>query len=127
MNRDTTESEPRLKTARPLAPEDIRPGQFVALLNVTAEYLPWYYLEEPRFDTPRPMRLTWLPDDVEPMRVSAVCLPYVLVRTVQRKHEVLDLRRHKLARVSSRFARAAFKSMKPRKKKDDDDDDDDDD
>ena len=39
-----------------------------------------------------------------PMKVVEVCLPFVLVERATGRHRTLDVRRHKLARVSDRYA-----------------------
>jgi hypothetical protein len=56
-----------------------------------------------------PIRVTLMPGQAQPMKVVEVCLPFVLVRKASGKHETLDVRRYRFARVSKEFGRKAFK------------------
>lgn len=100
--------------ARPLAPEDVRPDDYVCVFQRIEEYLPfWCLMESDAWQTPQPVRLRWLPaDGATPLRVIEVCVPFVLVEEVDGSHRTLDLRRHRLARVSERFGARAFKRLR---------------
>jgi hypothetical protein len=98
--------------SRPLAPEDIRPGDYVSLLHVTTEFVPFFCAEDLQFRRIEPVRITCMPRSIEPMEVVEVCLPFVLVRRPDDRHETLDVRRHQLARLSERFGKKAFKRIK---------------
>ena len=118
--------------SRSLPPEDIVAGQYVTVMHVVGEYLPWDCDADAAWRGVRPVRTLWLPDaGGMPMMVVEVCLPFVLVQRANGKHRTLDVRRHKLARVSERYGDEVFKRIrqdkKKRNKKDDDDDGDDDD
>ncbi len=99
--------------ARPLAPEDIRRGVYVTLLHVMTEFLPFSLCDEP-WRRPEIVRTLWLPHDGGvPMKVVEVCLPFVLVEKTDGTHTTLDVRRVRLAALSERFGRRAFKRIKP--------------
>ncbi len=100
--------------ARPLAPEDVRPDDYVCVFQVIGEYMPfWPLMESDAWKEPQPVRLQWLPaDGTTPLRVIEVCVPFVLVEQVDGSHRTLDLRRHRLARVSEQFGRRSFKRLK---------------
>lgn len=58
--------------------------------------------------------------DSVPLRVRAVCLPYVFVRTPDRKHRTIDTRATKLVRLPERYAErvvAALHEERRRKRK----------
>lgn len=98
--------------ARPLAPEEIRPGDYVAMLLVVVEYPSFLWCDDatllPR-DEPRRMR--FVPhDEPQPLKVEAVCLPYVLGRTPKGAAATLDVRRVRLARLDPEFAAQAWKA-----------------
>lgn len=99
--------------ARRLAPEEIRPGGYVALLFVTVELEPMFYELEAfagrSIDAPRVRRM---PSNCEPLEVLEVCLPFVLVKQANGQPRTLDVRRCVLAGVSTRFGHAAFESHK---------------
>ncbi len=53
-----------------------------------------------------------------PLKVKAICLPYVLVKYPNGRHRTLDMRRCRFARLGDRYARKAWKEFgKKRKKK----------
>ena len=98
--------------SKPLAPEDIRPGDYVSLLHIVSEFVSFFCAEDVQFRQIEPVRITRMPYSIEPMEVVEVCLPFVLVRRPDNKHETLDVRRHKVARLSPKFGKKAFKRLK---------------
>ena len=93
-------------TARCLAPEDIQRGMYVSTIK-----------DIDRHVNTTPMPITWLPDDeVAPMRVLQVCLPFVLVKAVDGNQRTLDVRRYRLAQLSDQFGREAFYRRRSKKK-----------
>ena len=95
--------------SKALPPEDIRPGDYVSVTHVLGEFLPCF--SEMPWQPVELIRVMMLPWQVQPMKVVEVCLPFVLVRKVSGKHETLDVRRYRLARVSKDFGRKAFKRL----------------
>jgi len=109
------------RAAKALAPEDIEPRIYVCILSEVWEYPPWCG-PEARITgeyANEPFRVRELPadDDVAPLEVLDVCLPFVLVETPAGKHRMIDVRRYQLARLTTRYGRAAFKRLRPKKKK----------
>ena len=91
-----------------LAPEDIRPGLHVCVLNVVYE-VPPFLLEGSALCEGRPPKMVCLPDDDEtPVKIVEVCLPFMLAERPDGSMRTLDVRRYRLARVSDRFARKLF-------------------
>jgi hypothetical protein len=96
--------------SRALAPAEIRAGDYVAVLHIVGEHLPLCWGEEP-WKPAAPVRMLWLPTGNDPLRVQEVCLPFLLVRDADGKSKTLDVRRYRLARLSERFGRKAFKRL----------------
>jgi hypothetical protein len=48
----------------------------------------------------------------QPLKVLSVCLPFVCVKDALGETRTLDLRKHRLARLDSRFARTVWKGQK---------------
>jgi hypothetical protein len=100
--------------ARTLAPEDIRPGDFVTLLSVTYE-VPSYFWDADAVTLPRdePVRIRFVPEGggVQ-LRVKGVCLPFVLVKAPRSERCTLDVRKCRLARLDRAYARDAWKAYK---------------
>lgn len=127
MERQTTNMTKNTRMlARALAPEDIRAGYYVAVLYIVVEYLSCTALDQASWRRIEPVRVQWVPRFGDhPMKVIDVCLPYVLVKDADGDYRTLDVRRHRLARVTRRFGQTAFqraRAQKKREKKDDDDD-----
>jgi hypothetical protein len=95
------------KPSRYIGPEDVEPGQFVTIAETTVQVLP----EGPGMGTGRiePQSVTILPGCAGmAFEVIAVCYPFVLVRDRDGDRYGLDLRRHRLARLSKAYGKAAF-------------------
>ena len=107
-------AEPTL--AKPLAPEDVRPGDYVAVLDEEYE-LPTIVWSCDAGITGRDevVRIRLRPRDATaPMRVEEVCVPYVFVRKPCGKHETLDLRACRLARLNRGYAKRVCKALRNR-------------
>lgn len=100
--------------AKPLAPEDVRAGEFVAILDEICE-LPSYFWNDCGALAPRDqlVRIRHIPaTEALPMKVRCVCLPFVLVKQPCGARRTLDVRKSRLARLDAKFARAAWKAYK---------------
>ena len=108
----------QLMIAQTVAPEDLRKGQFVAVLRRVIECFPFYCDEHrPVEERVRPVPVSFLPGGMPAVyRVEAVCVPFVLVeRLGSGKARTLDLRRVQLASVDARFGALFEERFKPRK------------
>lgn len=106
------------QTARCLAPEDIQRGMYVSMIKVIAEVLPFCWDMDPHAMITTPLSIAWLPpeDEVAPMKVLRVCLPFVLVKGVDGNQRTLDVRRYRLAQLSDQFGREAFYRRRSKKR-----------
>lgn len=103
------------RSARALAPEDVRVGDGVTVSHVTVQILA---AEDPPLgdDQNRLLHARMIPDCAGvPLRVQEVCLPFVVVRSPFGGSGVIDLRRHHLFWLEDRFTRRAFKRLAPDK------------
>ncbi len=103
--------------AKAVAPEDLSAGQYVSILRVTYEVPSFLWGGCESFGDPTELvRLAMIPDEaVEPLKVKAVCLPFVLVRNASGQVQTLDVRRCHLARLDDHYARAAWKASRPKR------------
>lgn len=104
--------------AASLAPEDIRCGDDVAVLNEMSEY-PSFLWEDP---AAAPMdalvRVWWRPTEPGmPLRVKAVCLPFLFVKAASGETRSLDVRQVQLVRLSRRYARIVRKALKSQRRR----------
>jgi hypothetical protein len=103
--------------AKALAPEDVRAGDFVAVLDEICELPSFWWDDCGTSAREEVVRIRYLPEgDAAPMKVRGVCLPYVLVKLPWGAKRTLDVRRSRLARLAPRYARAAWKAYKKRAK-----------
>jgi hypothetical protein len=116
--RQSSNKRPRLPVdptlARPLAPEDVRPGEYVAVLHVICE-LPSFLWAADAYAVPldQPIRIPFVPPGGGvALRVTSVCLPFVLVKSARGARRTLDLRQCRLARLDRRFATATWKAYR---------------
>ncbi len=104
--------------AKSLAPEDVRVGDYVAPLHETYDCPSFLWCDaglEDRAETV-PIRIV-AQESGDPLKVRAVCLPYVLVKHPARGSFTLDVRTYQLARLDRVFAAKAWKSLKPADRK----------
>jgi hypothetical protein len=103
-----------LTTAKVLAPEDVRAGDYVALLHVIQEIPSFLWCGEFRTNrSVEPVRVQLIPKNGGvPFRVRSVCLPFILVQTPSGDFRNFDVRRYRLARLDRAHARAAWKACK---------------
>lgn len=90
------------EVAASVAPEDLRCGDYVAVLSVVHEYPSFFWCGDsgllPREE---PVRLQLMQDDGTPLKIKAICLPFVFVKDAHGKHRTLDIRLCRLARLST--------------------------
>jgi len=89
-------------------------GDFVSLLHVYYD-VPSFFWCDDEFGSDRAklVRLCYLPDaGGVPLKVKAVCLPFVLVKHPAGGKRTLDVRKVRLARLDKKYAAAAWKMRK---------------
>jgi len=104
-------------TIRTVGPEDLQRGQYVIVTSYLEQWEPCSLFSTPDPDRTEPSVTRWRNPDPTPMLVVEVCLPYLLVREPSGEHRVLDLHRHRVARLADGFGRTASRRLKPRKDK----------
>jgi hypothetical protein len=100
--------------AKPHAPEDVRPGDHLALLDEMFEYPSCYWFTDatwfPRHEL---IRLRVVPrDEARPLKVVSVCPPFVFTTDATGNFRTLDLRRIHVACLSRDFADRVRKALK---------------
>lgn len=106
--------EQNITVAKPLAPEDVAPGQFVAILHEVVNTPRWAFDEGVWTLRPSPGSHAQAPEEFDvPMRVVAVCLPFVLVTCAPGGLRQVDVRRARLALLSAEYAAKAFPPANP--------------
>lgn len=95
--------------SRPIAPEEVRVGMYIAVLHVVAERVPGCWCDVSAFEKLEARRFVRLPlEPSEPLEVMEVCLPFVLVKEPRGCMRTLDVRRCRFAELSRRYGRRVF-------------------
>ena len=108
---------PEIATARTIAPEDIQVGDNVALLQVGFEF-PTFLWNDSCHDRDTPVRISFRPHQSigEPLKVLAVCLPFIVVSNTYQRRFAVDIRACRLGRLNADYVRA-YKPNNTKKKK----------
>lgn len=105
--------------AKSLAPEDVRVGDYVSPLHVTYDFASFFWCSDASLtNRSETVPIKFVADQGGvPLKVKAVCLPFVLVKHPLRGSFTLDVRRHQLARLDRGYAGLAWKEAKKRDKR----------
>jgi hypothetical protein len=114
MTSQLQEKHGNLLAAR-VAPEDLRRGDFVAVLSEIIELPSFLWPETLSRGQDELVRLRRLPtDDRAPSRVEAICLPFIFVKLPCGKYETIDARLASLARLEKEYAKTVWKALRKR-------------
>lgn len=109
----TLEAQHGSSLAATVAPEDLRRGQFVAVLSEIIE-LPSFLWTETFCGHSELVRIRYLPTENRvPLKVKAICLPYVFVKLPCGQHKTIDVRLASLVRLDKSYAKAVWKTFRP--------------
>ena len=96
-----------------VAPEDLRCGDFVAVLNELAEFPSLYWCDAAAVDPSEPVRIRFMDSDRQgPMKVKAICLPFLFVKSPTCGFQTLDVRQHDIVRVAKPYGTMVWKKLK---------------
>jgi len=101
-----------MSTAALVAPEDLRCGNFVAILSEIVELPSFLWLDWDRTHRGEPVRMRRIPlTSGLPWKVRAICLPFVFVESPYGKWETFDSRRAQLVRLKKSYAKTVWKKL----------------
>jgi len=100
--------------AASVAPEDLCCGDYVAILSVIYEYPSFLWCwDSARLSPDEPVRVECTDGHTgTPLKIKAICLPFVFVKDPAGKHRALDIRLCRLGRLSRKFARHVWKTLR---------------
>jgi hypothetical protein len=104
--------------AASIAPEDLRCGDYVAVLSVIYEYPSFLWCCDsvvlPRNE---PVRLQFTgAGDAGLLKIKALCLPFVFVKEPVGTYRTVDIRLCRLVRLSPKYARRVWKTLRRKKR-----------
>lgn len=115
MSTASIQTETGLQTvSRRLAPEDIRVGNHVTVLRQALELPTFLWCgETSAVDRERPVIYRHTPGNSgEPLKVLAVCLPFVYVENTQCEPATIDVRRSELAELAADYVEVIRRKRK---------------
>ncbi|MCA9154275.1 MAG: hypothetical protein KDA55_13870 [Planctomycetales bacterium] len=113
-----TQTQATMTVAASVAPEDLRCGDFVAVLSEVIELPSFLWFGSLPFEQDEPMRTRFLPTDAgTPLKVRAICLPFVFVESPSKDCQTLDVRRVQLARLAPSYAQNVWTRQRKQLKK----------
>ena len=99
-----------------VAPEDLRCGDFIAVLSEVIEVPSFLWPETLPSPRDELVRLRRLPtDDRAPLKIKAICLPFIFVELPGGAFQTIDVRLASLARLEKDYAKTVWKSMRKRR------------
>jgi hypothetical protein len=96
-----------------VAPEDLRCGDFIAVLNVILELPSFLWCDSMAADSERMVRVrcfAW--EGGMPLKVMEICLPFVLVKSPSGMFQSIDVRQVELVRLNKRYAKTTWHALR---------------
>ena len=98
-----------------MAPEDIRIGDYVGMLQSSVQYPTylWHGDLDSDIADEEPVRVCFMPTDGGvPLKVKAISLPFLLVKPPGQNCETIDIRLCRLARLDPTYAKLAWQELR---------------
>ena len=110
-------AQPESLLAKCVAAEDLECGDFVAVLDQIFEFASFMWSTDPHMLPPHePVRILCRPSDSgRPLKVKAICLPFVFVKPPRGKHKTLDVRQCRFVRLNQHYAKKVWRKLRKRK------------
>jgi hypothetical protein len=100
-------------TAASVAPEDLKRGTFVAILNEVYEFPSFLWCDCVPAERDELVRLRCLPaQDGVPLRIKSLCLPFVFVKSPFGHYHTIDVRKVQLVRLKECYAKTVWKALR---------------
>lgn len=112
--RTTSEALMQPSLAQCVAGEDLQLGEFISMLTTTTEFLSHLWDRCDRSLAPEDVvRVKYIPPRAgHPLKIAAICLPFIYVQDVNKKVEILDLRMTQVVRLNRECAKEVWKLIK---------------
>jgi hypothetical protein len=103
----------RFSLAALVAHEDLRIGEFVTVLNEIVEFPTFLWCDAAASAPDEMVRVRCRADDGGmPLKIRAICLPFVYARSPYGVTQTLDIRQVQLVRLKRRYAKLVWKDLR---------------
>jgi hypothetical protein len=107
----STKSE--LEVAASVAGEDLRRGDYVAVLSVIHEYPSFLWCCDSALPRDELVRVQYTDvDDCRLLKIKAICLPFIFAKEPAGAYRTLDLRFCRVARLAPKYARRVWRTLR---------------
>ena len=104
--------------AASVAPEDLRCGDFVAVLNEILECPSFFWCDLVGSAPDQLVRLrTCASEGGTPLKIKAICLPFVFLKSPDGFSQTVDVRQVELVRLNKRYAKIVWKEHRKQQSK----------
>lgn len=113
-NASTTDST---SVAASVAPEDLRCGDFVSVLNELVDFPSFLWCDSLSRAPEELIRVRCCAlDGGTPLKIKAICLPFVFVKSPRGLPQTIDVRQAQLVRLNKRYAKTVWQAFRKRAK-----------
>lgn len=113
-----TSADASSAVAASVAPEDLRQGDYVAVLSEVIELPSFLWTETLASKHDEVIRVCRLPTGARsPLKIKAICLPYVFVKSPAGDYQTIDIRLARLVRLDRAYAKTVWKRMRTKRPK----------
>lgn len=97
-----------------VAPEDLNCGDYIAALNVVYQFPSFLWCcDSSAVEPDEPVQVQFrAPGAGTPLKVKAICLPFVFVKLPNGTKQTLDIRHFQVVRLVREYAQEVWKALK---------------
>lgn len=102
------------RLAASVAPEDLNCGDYIAALNVIYQFPSFLWCcDSSAVEPGEPVHVQFrAPGAGTPLKIKAICLPFVFVKLPNGSTQTLDVRQVQFVRLAPEYAKAVWKDCK---------------
>ena len=102
-----------ISLASSVAPEDLHLGDFVAILDEIIEFPSFLWDQSSSSNSDNLVRVQFSPEyPGAPLKVRAICLPFLYVKSASGNTFSLDVRRLRLVRLKTKYAKRIWRDFR---------------
>jgi len=122
MKTDSLDIE-KTSLAALVAHEDLRIGDFVGVLYEIVEYPSFFWCDPVSSDLEKMVRIRcYAEEGGTPLKIKAICLPFVYVKSPEGSSQTIDVRQVQLVRLDKRYSKTVWKDLRKKRSKNKDED-----
>jgi hypothetical protein len=102
--------------AATVAPEDLRCGDYVAILHEVVQLPSFFWRDALALEPHEMVKMRCIPEgNGTPLKVEGLCLPFVFVKSPLRQWKTIDVRQVQLVRLRNKYAKKVWATLQGQK------------